>query len=105
VSQFGPIDFSHKFMTSSSSYSSPIARARPQHLKKALEPSYRASSIPVCRNIVAVAKPTTVTTGHREEYPSSHSLPTTIPRQASSSPDEPLQFHLAILPTLEPRHH
>jgi hypothetical protein len=105
ANQFGPIGFSHKFTTSSSIYSSPIARARPQHLKKTREPSYRASLIPVCRNIVAVAKPTTVTTGHREEYPSSHSLPTTIPRQASSSPDEPLQFHLAILPTPEPRRH
>jgi hypothetical protein len=46
----------HKSTTSSSSYSSSIVRARPQHLKKAREPSYRASSIPVCRNIVAVAK-------------------------------------------------
>jgi hypothetical protein len=87
ANQFGPIGFSHKFTTSSSSYSSPIARARPQHLK------------------ITQAKPTTVTTDHRKGYPSSHSLPTTIPRQASSSPDEPLQFHLAILPTLEPRHH
>jgi hypothetical protein len=56
ANQLGPIGFSHKSTMSSSSYSKPIIRARPQHLKKAREPSYRASSIPVCRNIVAVAK-------------------------------------------------
>jgi hypothetical protein len=46
ANQSGPIGFSHKFTTSSSSYPSPIVRARPQHLKKAREPSYRASSDP-----------------------------------------------------------
>jgi hypothetical protein len=68
--------------------SSPIVGARPQHLKKAHGPSHRASSIPVCRNIIAMAKPTAITTGYREEYPSGHSSPTTIPWQASSSPTE-----------------
>jgi hypothetical protein len=34
ANQFGSIVSSHKFMTSSSSYPSPIVRARPQHLKK-----------------------------------------------------------------------
>jgi hypothetical protein len=38
ANQFGPIGFSHKFMTSSSSYSSPIVRARPQHLEEAPGP-------------------------------------------------------------------
>jgi hypothetical protein len=56
ATQFGPIGFSHKSTTSNSSYSSSIAQARPQHLKKAREPSHRASSIPICRNIIAVAK-------------------------------------------------
>jgi hypothetical protein len=46
ANQSGPIDFSHKSMTSSSSYSSLIVRARPRHLKKAPGPSYRASSDP-----------------------------------------------------------
>jgi hypothetical protein len=46
ATQFGPIGFSHKFTTSSNSYSSSIVRARPQHIKKAREPSYRASSDP-----------------------------------------------------------
>jgi hypothetical protein len=89
ATQSGPIGFSHESTTSSSSYSSPIVQARPQHLKKAPGPSYRASSIPVCRNTIAVAKPTTVAMGHREEYPSGHLPPTTIPWQASSSPTEP----------------
>jgi hypothetical protein len=35
ANQSGPIGFSHKSTTSSSSYSSSIAQARPQHLKKA----------------------------------------------------------------------
>jgi hypothetical protein len=47
-------------------------------------------------NIVAVAKPTIVATGHHEKYPSSHSSPTTIPWQASSSPTEP-RHHRALL--------
>jgi hypothetical protein len=51
-------------------------RARPQHLEEAREPSHRASSIPVCHNIIAVAKSTIATTGYREEYPSGHSPPT-----------------------------
>jgi hypothetical protein len=79
ANQSGPIGFSHKSTTSSSFYSSSIAQARPQHLKKAREPSYRASSIPVCWNIIAMAKPTAITTDHREEYPSGHPSPTTIP--------------------------
>jgi hypothetical protein len=44
ANQFSPIGFFHEFTTSSSSYSSSIARARPQHLKKAREPFRRASS-------------------------------------------------------------
>jgi hypothetical protein len=46
ANQSSSIVSSHKFTTSSSSYSSSIARARPQHLKKAPGPSYRASSDP-----------------------------------------------------------
>jgi hypothetical protein len=46
ANQSGSIVLSHKPMTSSSSYLSSIIRARPQHLKKAREPSYRASSDP-----------------------------------------------------------
>jgi hypothetical protein len=79
ANQSGSIISSHKSTTSSSSYSSPIVRARPQHLMKAREPSHRASSIPVYRNIVAVAKSTTAATGQSEENPSGHSPPTTIP--------------------------
>jgi hypothetical protein len=74
ANQSGSIVSSHKSTTSSSSYPS------------------------------LIAQPTTATTGHREEYPSGHPPPTTNPRQASSSPDEPLQSHLVILPTPEPRH-
>jgi hypothetical protein len=79
ANQSSPISFSHKSTTSSSSYSSSIAQARPQHLEKAPGLSYRAFSIPVCRNIVAVAKPTAVATGHREDYSSGHPPPTTNP--------------------------
>jgi hypothetical protein len=46
ANQSGPIGFFHKTTTSSNSYSLPIGRARPQHIKKAREPSYRASSSP-----------------------------------------------------------
>jgi hypothetical protein len=38
ANQSGPIGFSHKSTTSSSSYSSSIARARPQHLEEAPGP-------------------------------------------------------------------
>jgi hypothetical protein len=96
ANQSGSIVSSHKSTTSSSSYSSPIVRARPQHLKKAPGLFHRASSIPVCRNIIAMAKPTTTTTGHREKYLSGHPPPTTIPWQASSSPTEP-RHHRALL--------
>jgi hypothetical protein len=46
ANQSGPIGFFLESTTSNSSYPSPIIRARPQHLKKAHEPSYRASSDP-----------------------------------------------------------
>jgi hypothetical protein len=46
ANQSGPIGFSHKTTTSSNSYSSPIARARPRHLKKAPGPSYRTPPNP-----------------------------------------------------------
>jgi hypothetical protein len=46
ANQSGSIVSSHKSTTFSSSYSSPIVRARPRHLKKAPGPSYRASSDP-----------------------------------------------------------
>jgi hypothetical protein len=59
ANQSGSIVSSHKSMTSSSSYPS------------------------------LIAQPTTTTTGYREEYPSGHLPPTTIPWQASSSPTEP----------------
>jgi hypothetical protein len=80
ANQSGSIVSSHKSTTSSSSYSSSIAQARPQHLEETPKPSHRASSIPVCRNIIAVATPTiAITTGHHEKYPSGHPPPTTIP--------------------------
>jgi hypothetical protein len=44
ANQSSSIISSHKSTTSSNSYSSPIVRTRPQHLKTAREPSYRASS-------------------------------------------------------------
>jgi hypothetical protein len=56
ANQSDPIGFSHESTTSSSSYPSPIAQARPQRLEEALGPPHRASLIPVCRSIVAVAK-------------------------------------------------
>jgi hypothetical protein len=86
VTQFGPIGFSHEFTTSSSSYSSPIDQAKPQHLEETPRSPPRVSSIPEYRNIIAVATSAIVATDHREEYPSGHSLPTIIPWQASSSP-------------------
>jgi hypothetical protein len=46
ANQSGPIGFFHESTTSSSSYPSPIIRARPRHLEEAREPSYRASSDP-----------------------------------------------------------
>jgi hypothetical protein len=46
ANQSGPIGFFLESTTSSSSYPSPIVRARPQHLKKTHEPSYQASSDP-----------------------------------------------------------
>jgi hypothetical protein len=46
ANQSGPVSFFLESTTSSSSYPSPIVRARPQHLKKARQPSYRASSDP-----------------------------------------------------------
>jgi hypothetical protein len=46
ANQSSSIVSSHKSTTSSNSYSSPIVRTRPQHLKTAHEPSYRASSDP-----------------------------------------------------------
>jgi hypothetical protein len=46
ANQSGSIVSSHKSTTSSSSYSSSIARARPQHLEEAPEPPHRASSNP-----------------------------------------------------------
>jgi hypothetical protein len=49
ANQSGLIGFSHKSTTSSSSYPSPIVQARPQHLKKARESSYRSSSDPFAR--------------------------------------------------------
>jgi hypothetical protein len=88
ANQSGLIGFFHESTTSSSSYPSPIVRARPQHFEEAPGPSHRASSIPVCWNIIAMAKPTAITTGHREEYPSGHLPPTTISQQSSSSPTE-----------------
>jgi hypothetical protein len=42
ANQSGPIGFFLESTMSSSSYPSPIVRARPQHLKKAREPSHRA---------------------------------------------------------------
>jgi hypothetical protein len=103
--QSGSIVSSHKSTTFSSSYSSPIVQARPQHLKKAREPPHRASSIPVYQNIIAVAKPTAITTGHHEEYPSSHPPPTTIPSKllhhpmnlsSSTSPSFPYQNLITV---------
>jgi hypothetical protein len=83
----GSIISSLKSTTSSSSYSSSIARARPQHLEETLgPPPHRASSIPVYRNIIAMAKPTTSTMGHREKYLSGHSSPTTIPSKLLHHP-------------------
>jgi hypothetical protein len=49
-----------------------------------------------------IAQPTTVTTGHREEYPSGHPPPTTIPWQPSLSPTEP-RYRRALL-TADPVH-
>jgi hypothetical protein len=46
ANQSGPIGFFLESTTSSSSYPSPIVQARPQHLKKTREPSYRTSSYP-----------------------------------------------------------
>jgi hypothetical protein len=46
ANQSGSIVLSHKSTTSNSSYSSSIVRAGPQHLKKAREPSHRASLDP-----------------------------------------------------------
>jgi hypothetical protein len=105
ANQSGSIVSSHKSTASSSSYSSLIARARPQHLEEAPEPPHRASSNPFAETSSPWQKPTTVTTYHRGDHPSGHSPPTTTPpRQAFSSPAETLQSHLGALPVPEPRH-
>jgi hypothetical protein len=44
ANQSSPTGFFLESTTSSSSYPSPIVRARPQHIQKAREPSYRAFS-------------------------------------------------------------
>jgi hypothetical protein len=49
ANQSSPIGFFLESTTSSSSYPSPIVRARPRHLEEAHEPSYRASSDPLAR--------------------------------------------------------
>jgi hypothetical protein len=49
ANQSGPIGFFLESTTSSSSYPSPIVRARPQHVEEAREPSYRASLDPFAR--------------------------------------------------------
>jgi hypothetical protein len=51
TNQSGPIGFFLESTTSNSSYPSPIVRARPQHLKKARELSYRASSNPFAETL------------------------------------------------------
>jgi hypothetical protein len=79
ANQSGPIVSSHKSTMSSSSYSSSIARARPQHLEEAPGPPYRASSNPFAETSSPWQKPTTVATDHRGEYSSGHSPPTTTP--------------------------
>jgi hypothetical protein len=105
ANQSGSIVSSHKSTASSSSYSSSIARARPQHLEEAPEPPHRASLNPFAETSSPWQKPTTVTTYHRGDYPSGHSPPTTNPpQQAFSSLAETLQSHLAALSVLEPRH-
>jgi hypothetical protein len=78
ANQSGPIGFSQKSTTSSSSYPSLIARARPQHLEEAPGPPSSLFN-PCMPEHHCLAKPTTATIGHREEYPSGHSPPTTIP--------------------------
>jgi hypothetical protein len=47
ANQSGPIDFFPESTTSSTSYLSPIVRARPQHLKKAREPFIELFSSPI----------------------------------------------------------
>jgi hypothetical protein len=77
ANQFGFIVSSQGSTTSSSSYSSSIVRARPQHLKKACEPSYRASSDPFAET----SSPWQADYhrhGSREEYLSSYLPPTAI---------------------------
>jgi hypothetical protein len=82
-----------------SRHSEPI---RPYHLEETPEP-HRVSSIPEYQNIITATTPAIVTMDHREEYLSGYSSPTTIPRQASSSPTEP-HHHRALL-IADPVHH
>jgi hypothetical protein len=78
ANQSGPIGFFLESTTSSSSYPSPIVRARPQHLKETPEP-HRVSSIPEYQNIITATTPAIVAMDHREEYLSGYSSPTAIP--------------------------
>jgi hypothetical protein len=86
ANQSGSIVSSNKSTTSSSSYLSPIDQARPQHLEETPGSPPRVSSIPEYWNIITVATPAIVAMDHREENLSGYSSPTTISRQASSSP-------------------
>jgi hypothetical protein len=78
MNQSGFIISSHKSTTSSSSYSSPIVRARPRHLEEAREPSYRASSDPFART--------------SSPWQSRLSLPRITMRNTSPAILHPLQF-------------
>jgi hypothetical protein len=78
ANQSGPIGFFLESTTSSSSYPSPIVRARPQHLEETPEP-HRVTSIPEYQNIITATTPAIVAMDHREEYLSGYSSPTAIP--------------------------
>jgi hypothetical protein len=105
ANQYGSIVSSHKSTTSSSSYSSSIAQAKPQHLKKAretpIEPlrslyaetSSPWQSQPLSPRVIAETTPPAIL----------HPLQL-FPWQASSLLAEPFQSHLTVRPTPEPHH-
>jgi hypothetical protein len=104
ANQSGSIVSSHKSTTSCSSYSSSIARSRPQHFEEAPGPPHRASSNPF-----AETSPPWQSQSPSPRITAGTTPPAILhrlqpPRQASSLHAEPIQPHLAVLPVPEPHH-
>jgi hypothetical protein len=99
ANQSGPIGFFLESTTSSSTFLSPIDRARPQHLEETPEPpsSFFGS---LHQDIIAVAKSTIIATDHREEYLSGYPSPIAIPGKLLRHPRNLVTVELFSSPIL-----